>query len=233
LLTSGCSFFYADQPSYLHTPQSTYFQKSEKNYLINGRIMFKNTEGSHSGEMTIQMFTNSDFKLSVFAPLVGTLLYSISANAEKLLILNFQEKYYILENNNNKMRKTWLGMDLSLIELKWLILGKISLENNNWEMQKISKTEYRILKGSTEIIFHFNSQGHIEYMEKFVDGFLEYRAEIPIYKKYFKKKFPRKIDIKDFSKKNHWKIIISEIKTQTKKIKELDFNPPKYFRQFK
>ena len=195
--------------------------------------MFKNTEGSHSGEMTIQLFTNSDFKLSVFAPLVGTLLYSISANSEKLLILNFQEKYYILENNNNEVRQTWLGMDLSLIELKWLILGKIPLGNHTWKMQKISKNEYRILKGSTEMIFHLNSQGHIGYMEKFVDGFLEYRAEIPIYKKYFKKEFPRKIDIKDYSKKTNWKIIISEMQILSGNIKALDFNPPKYLRKFK
>ena len=195
--------------------------------------MFKNSEGSHSGDMTIQMFTNSDFKLSVFAPLVGTLLYSISANSEKLLILNFQEKYYILENNNNEVRQTWLGMDLSLIELKWLILGKIPLGNHTWKMQKISKNEYRILKGSTELIFHLNSMGQIEYMEKFIDGLLEYNAEIPIYKKYVNKYFPRKILIEDYSKKNHWKIIISDIQTQTRNIKALDFNPPIYLREFK
>ena len=73
---------------------------------------------------------------------------------------------------------------------------------------KLSKNKYRILKGSTEFIFHLNSIGHIENMEKFNNGFLEYNAEITIYKKYVNKYFPRKIIIEDYSKKNHWKIII-------------------------
>ncbi len=194
--------------------------------------MFKNPEGSHSGEMSIQIYTNSDFKLNVFAPLIGTLIYSLRVNSEKLLILNFQEKYYILADNNIEIRQAWLGMDLSSVELQCLILGIIPQENNNWKIKTSSKNEYRIINGTTELIFHLNSMGQIEYMEKFIDGLLEYNAEIPIYKKYVNKYFPRKILIEDNSKKTHWKIIISDIQTQTRIIKALDLNPPKYLREF-
>ena len=68
-------------------------------------------------------------------------------------------------------------------------------------------------------------------MSKFIDGFLEYRAEIPVYKKVLKKHLPRMIIIKDYSKINHWKIIISEMKPLFGDIKQLDFNPPKNLRE--
>jgi len=232
LITSGCNLSNKDSPSFLKTNQIPGIQKYETNYLIDGRIKFKNKDVSYSGEMTIQMFNNSDFKLDVFTPLVGTTLYTISANSKNFLLINFQEKYYIKENNNAEVRHKWLGMDLTQIELKWLILGKIPLGNNTWIVHKLSKNKYRILKGSTELIFHLNSMGHIENMEKFKNGLLEYNAEIKIYKKYVNKYFPRKIIIEDYSKKNHWKIIISDIQTLSRDIKALDFNPPKYLKEF-
>ena len=232
MITSGCNLSNKDSPSFLKTNQIPGIQKYETNYLIDGRIKFKNKDVSYSGEMTIQMFNNSDFKLDVFTPLVGTTLYTISANSKNFLLINFQEKYYIKENNNAEVRHKWLGMDLTQIELKWLILGKIPLGNNTWIVHKLSKNKYRILKGSTELIFHLNSMGHIENMEKFKNGLLEYNAEIKIYKKYVNKYFPRKIIIEDYSKKNHWKIIISNIQTQSRNIKALDFNPPKYLKEF-
>ena len=233
MITSGCNFYNGNSPSSLQKNQVPSLKYFETNFLIDGRIKFKNKDVSHSGEMTIEIFNNSDFKLRVFAPLVGTLLYSISANSENLLIKNFQEKYYIKENNNNEVRQKWLGMDLSQIELKWLILGRIPFEHNTSTIQKLSKNKYLIHKGSKKIIFHLNYLGHIEHMEKFVDGLLEYSAEIPIYKKHVNKYFPRKINLKDSSKKNHWKIIISDIQTQTSNIKALDLNPPKYLKEFK
>ena len=63
--------------------------------------------------------------MSIFTPLVGSLIYELRASPKKFLLLNFQKKNYVLEDNNWKIRQTWLGMDLSLTEIKWLILGKI------------------------------------------------------------------------------------------------------------
>ena len=58
-------------------------------------MMFKNGDDSYSGEMEISIFNKSDFILNIFTPIVGTLIYSLHANSEKLLILNFQEKTLI------------------------------------------------------------------------------------------------------------------------------------------
>ena len=69
-------------------------------------------------------------------------------------------------------------------------------------------------------------------MEKFINGFLEYKAEIPLYKKILNSYYPRIVNIVDFSEKNQWKILISEIKIHQGKFKSLDFKPPKYMKKF-
>ena len=84
-------------------------------------MMFKNGDDSYSGEMEISIFNKSDFILNIFTPIVGTLIYSLHANSEKLLILNFQEKFYRLVENNKENRKKWLGMDMSIKELKVIL----------------------------------------------------------------------------------------------------------------
>ena len=80
-------------------------------------MVFKNGDTSFSGEMEISIFSNNDFILNIFTPVIGTLIYSLKANSEKLLILNFQEKFYKFAENNKEIRKKWIGMDMSLNEL--------------------------------------------------------------------------------------------------------------------
>ena len=64
--------------------------------------------------MEIHISADSELRLSIFTPLVGSLIYELRVGPEKFLLLNFQEKNYVLDENNRYVRQTWLGMDLSL-----------------------------------------------------------------------------------------------------------------------
>ena len=75
LIASGCNLFYGDSPSSLHTNLLPNVHNSETNYLINGRVMFKNIEGSHSGEMMIQIFNNSGLTYKVAVNMLANLIF--------------------------------------------------------------------------------------------------------------------------------------------------------------
>ena len=70
----------------------------------------------------MQISSSSEMKLRIFAPIVGSLIYELRAGPEKFLVLNYQDKNFVLEENSWKVRQTWLGMDFSLDELRWLII---------------------------------------------------------------------------------------------------------------
>jgi len=196
-------------------------------------MVFKNGDTSFSGEMEISILSNYDFILNIFTPVIGTLIYSLKANSENLLILNFQEKFYRFAENNKEIRKKWIGMDMSINELIIILLGEIPKTFPKMGLKKTSKNEYRFVNSSEELVLYLNSNGNIELMEKFIDGYLEYRAEISLYKKFSNSYFPRKIKIFDISKRKHWTIITSEIRKIPKEIKPLNFKPPIYLKKYK
>ena len=145
--------------------------------------------------------------------------------AEKFLLLNYQEKNYVLDENNRYVRQTWLGMDLSLTELKWMILGQIPEKTPAWQRIKLPSGELQLVQGTSVIRLHLNSAGRIQYMNKSVEGLLEYKAQISLYQKHYEILFPRKIRIEDFTGNNNWLMVIGEIRTTTS-MKKLNFMPP-------
>ncbi len=183
--------------------------------------------------MALQLSKNAELKLSIFTPLIGSLVYELRANLKTLLIINFDERNYILTRNIQQTRKNMLGMDISLNELKWIILGDIPKKTPNWKRENISKNKFELIGGNTKIIIEFNSLNKIKYLEKYLNGFLEYRADIQIYKTFIDQNFPRKIIIKDYSGLNHWLILISEIQIPYETFKPLNFTPPPKMRPLK
>ena len=226
LLFTGCSSFPGSKPSTLTTSQLENLRKSKGNYHFSGRILFKHPKGKHSGELALQISRNSELKLSIFTPFVGSLIYELRASNNKILILNFQEKNFVLADNNQQVRQTWLGMDISLTELKWLILGQIPEKTPNWQRKKLADGELLLTQGSAEIRLRFNASGQIESMHKSLEGLLEYQAKIPLYQKHYNLPFPRKISIEDYSGTNKWLMVFNEIETPSGTMKSLDFTPP-------
>lgn len=226
LWLTGCSSFSGTNPPSLSSAQLKNLHNTEGNYYVSGRVFFKHPYGKHSGELELQISHKSELRLSIFTPLVGSLIYELRASPEKFLLLNFQEKNYVLEDNNWEIRQTWLGMDLSLTELKWLILGQIPEKTPNWQRKMLPTGELQLVQGVTEIRLRLNSEGRIEYMNKSLRGLLEYHAKIPRYQKHYEIPFPYKISIADYTGNNHWLMVLNEIKAPSGNIKNLDFIPP-------
>ena len=226
LWLTGCSSFSGPDPSSQSSSQLKNLHNTDGNYYVSGRVLFKHPDGKQSGELELQISSKSELRMSIFAPLVGSLIYELRASPEKFLLLNFQEKNYVLEDNNWEIRKTWLGMDLSLTELKWLILGQIPEKTPAWQRKMLPTGELQLIKGATEIRLGLNSEGRIEYMSKSLQGLLEYQAKISRYQKHYEIPFPQKIRIEDYTRNNHWLLVISEIQAPSGNIKRLDFIPP-------
>jgi outer membrane biogenesis lipoprotein LolB len=222
---TGCTSLSGPVKPGVSLSQFENLSKSNGNYYVSGRILFKHPEGKHSGEMEIHISADSELRLSIYTPLVGSLIYELRVGPEKFLLLNFQEKNYVLDENNRFVRQTWLGMDLSLTELKWLILGQIPEKTPAWQQTKLPSGELQLVQGTSVIRLRLNSAGRIESMNKSVEGLLEYKAQISLYQKHFEILFPRKIQIEDFTGNNRWLMVISEIQVPTG-IETLDFIPP-------
>ena len=223
---TGCSSFSNTDPHSLSSSQLKKLHNTDGNYYVSGRVFFKHPDGKHSGELELQFSHNSELRLRIFTPLVGSLIYELRASTEKFLMLNFQENNYVLEDNNWGVRKTWLGMDLSLTEMKWLVLGQIPEKTPAWQRKWLPTGELQLVQGETEIRLGLNSKGRIEYMNKFLRGLLEYHAKIPRYQKHYGIPFPYKIRIEDYIGNYHWLMVLNEIKVPPGNIKSLDFIPP-------
>jgi len=174
----------------------------------------------------MQISSSSEMKLRIFVPIVGSLIYELRAGPEKFLILNYQDKNFVLEENSWEVRQTWLGMDLSPDELRWLIIGHLPEKTQSWKRKKLPTGEWQLTKNTTEIRIRYNSDGYIESMNKAREGLLEYKAKIPQYQKEKESFFPKKVQIEDYTGNNLWMIYIKELHAVSGNMKTLEFNPP-------
>ena len=226
LCISGCALF--TETKHTVSPTSILLPpgKFSGYYDVSGRILFKHPDGKHNGELLMQISSSSEMKLRIFAPIVGSLIYELRTGPEKFLVLNYQNKNYVLEENSWELRQTWLGMDLSLAELRWLIIGRLPEKTQLWKRKKLPTGEWQLTQNTTEIRIRYNSDGYIESMNKSREGLLEYKAKIPQYQKEKESLFPKKIQIEDYTGNNLWMMYIKELHAVSGSMKTLDFDPP-------
>ena len=142
------------------------------------------------------------------------------------MVLNYQHNNFVLANNKQEVRQTWLGMDLTVSEINWLILGNLPEKTPDWHRKVLPTGELELRQGANIIRIRFNDSGNIESMQKDLEGLLEYRAAILLYQKNYNLTFPRKISIEDNTGNNKWLMVFSKIQTPTEEFKPLDFNTP-------
>ena len=226
LWISGCALFTETDHTVFPTSKLPPTGKFSGYYDVSGRILFKHPDGKHNGELLMQISSSSEMKLRIFAPIVGSLIYELRAGPERFLVLNYQDKNFVLEENNWKVRQTWLGMDLSLDELRWLIIGLLPEKTQSWKRKKLATGEWQLTQNTTEIQIRYNSDGYIESMNKFREGLLEYKAKIPQYHKEKESYFPKKVQIEDYTGNNLWLIYIKELHAISSNMKTLEYDPP-------
>jgi len=226
LWISGCALFTEIEHTVSPNSELPPPGKFSGYYDVSGRILFKYPDGKHNGELLMQISSTSEMKLRIFAPIVGSLIYELRAGPERFLVLNYQDKNFVLEENSWEVRKTWLGMDLSLDELRWLIIGRLPEKTQSWKRKKNPTGEWQLTQNTTEIRIHYNSDGYIESMKKYREGLLEYKAKIPQYQKEKESFFPKKIQIEDYMGSNLWMIYIEELHAVSGNMNILEFDPP-------
>ena len=226
LWISGCALFTEIEHTVSPTSELPPPGKFSGYYDVSGRILFKYPDGKHNGELLMQISSSSEMKLRIFAPIVGSLIYELRAGPERFLVLNYQDKNFVLEENSWEVRKTWLGMDLSLVELRWLIIGRLPEKTHSWKRKKLPTGEWQLTQNTTEIRIRYNSDGYIESMNKSRGGLMEYKAKIPQYQKEKESIFPKKVQIEDYTGNNLWLIYINELHAISGNMKTLEYDPP-------
>ena len=226
LLIPGCTLFTETEYTIFPNTKLPPPGKFSGYYDVSGRILFKHPDGKHNGELLMQISSSSEMKLRIFAPIVGSLIYELRMGPERFLVLNYQDKKFVLEENSWEVRQTWLGMDFSLDELRWLIIGRLPEKTQSWKRKKIPTGEWQLTKNTTEIRIRNNSDGYIESMNKSREGLLEYKAKIPQYQKEKESFFPKKVQIEDYTGNNLWMIYIKELHAVSGNMKTLEFDPP-------
>jgi len=226
LWISGCALF--TEAEHIAFPTSKLPPPGKFNgyYDVSGRILFKHPEGKHSGELLMQISSSSEMKLRIFAPIVGSLIYELRAGPEKFLVLNYQDKNFVLEENSWEVRQTWMGMDLSLDELRWLIIGRLPEKTQSWKRKKLPTGEWQLTQNTTEILIRYNSEDYIVSMNKSREGLKEYKAKILKYQKEKESLFPKIIQIEDYAGNNLWMIYINELHAVSGSMKTLEFDAP-------
>ena len=226
LWISGCTFFTETNHTSPPILKLSNSGKYSRNFNISGRILFKHPEGKHNGEFLMQISGGSEMKMRIFAPIIGSLIYELRVGPENFLILNYQDKNYALRLNSWEARKNWLGMDLLVEELRWLIIGRLPEKIKFWKRKILPTGEWQLTQKNTKIHISFNSNGYIESMNKSIEGFLEYKAKILQYKKANELFFPNKIQIEDYTGNNLWMMYIKEINPVSDNIDTIVFDPP-------
>ena len=226
LWISGCALFTESEHTAFLASKLPPPGKFSGYYDVSGRILFKHPDGKHNGELLMQISSSSEMKLRIFAPIVGSLIYELRVGPERFLVLNYQDKNFVLEENSFEVRQTWLGMDLSLDELRWLIIGRFPEKTQSWKRKKNTVGELQLTKNTTEIRIRYNSDGYIESMNKSRGGLMEYKAKIPQYQKEKESFFPKKVQIEDYTGNNLWLIFIKELHAISGKMKTLEYDPP-------
>ena len=228
LCTSGCTLLTEKNNLSIDSSELLTPNNLSRYYDVSGRILFKHPDGDNSGDLLMQISRRSEMRLRIYAPIVGSLIYELRVGSENFLVLNYQDKNFVLDENDLEVRQKWLGMDLSLDEIRWLVVGKLPEKIKPWKRKKLPTGEWQLTKNKYEILIRYNSEGYIESMNKSGEGLLEYKAKIPQYQKEKEAIYPKKIQIEDYTGNNIWVIYINEIHSIPGSMKSLEFDPPKY-----
>ncbi|MGK5092999.1 lipoprotein insertase outer membrane protein LolB [Deltaproteobacteria bacterium TL4] len=195
-------------------------------YQSFGRIFLKTDQEKQRGEVSLQS-TPSQFNLKIFAPVVGSVLYEVRADAQQFMMLDFQEDQYVLDDNNPLTRQQWLGVDLELEELNWVVWGRMTHSQfQEWQGQFLSPKQIRLVKTFVVIDIMLNEEGLMKTMIKREASLVIYEVEIEEYQTIKDQQYPYKINIRDANASNMLKFVFTDIQIPEKSFPTLNFIAP-------
>lgn len=165
--------------------------------------------------------------MQIFTPLVGSLVYELRADEHQLLIVDYNQDWYVLEQNTTLSRQTWLGMDLSLAELEWILNGAPKVRSKKgWLQTELGSGDRLLQRGRKSIRLRFDSGARIREMETMLNGMPEYTVKITQYHPGDEISTPRKLRIADFSGAHEMVMFFSSVTRPPSFRVPLSFTPP-------
>lgn len=208
-------------------PESPNPPSASGHLLASGRILLAASGEKHTGELSLELSQDQYLRLKIFAPLVGSLLYELRSDPQRFLVLNHQDARYWLDENTPEVRQEWLGMDLSLEELGWIVRGRVpEPPTSGWTTLASEPGTQTLQRGSTVLRITQDASGRLQTLEKSVDGLEAYTVRISSYHTFSGLRFPRKISIAEAAGTSRLVLAFTEIEFPNAPDSALDFTVP-------
>ena len=208
-------------------PSPTISSKSESShFLASGKVLFRQPDQKQSGDLELRYSDPGRFQLKIFTPLVGSLIYELRADKQQLMVLDYHNEWFVLKANDADARREWLGMDLSLEELGWLLQGIRERPPRGWSLILNRSESMRISQAEKEISISFDPQGRILSLEKFNEGLAEYEVTISRYLEADPFSAPRMLQITDFSGNYQLRLVLSQVRRPSSFAEPISFENP-------
>ena len=205
LLLLGCT---------THSPESPKLSSASPSghFVATGKVLFQQPNQKHSGDLELRYSKIGQLRMQIFTPLVGSLIYELRADKERLMVIDYHNEWYVLKTNQPESRRQWLGMDISLEELGWLLQGLKEKPPQGWTLVSRGSNQIEFKKLGNEIKILFDGQGRILSMEKFKQGLAEYEVKISSYREASTHSAPRMLQISDFSGTYRMRLVMSGVR---------------------
>ena len=226
---SGCTI----PPSPLPRPQFLLHSNTLDNYEAAGRILLTVSQRNYAGELEFSLSHNLELRLQIFTPLVGTVLYEIRADPRQFMILDFREEKYFLGQNSPPVRQRWLGVDISLTELSWVLSGRMPQKDFiKFDGEVLSSRNLKFADENAEFFVTLGSNSLMEQMLKVVGGLKEYEVTIAQYEKFSGRYYPKTIQIVQVQNDDQLRLVMNDVTSQRTPLPELIFLPPEGMESF-
>jgi outer membrane biogenesis lipoprotein LolB len=225
LLLIGCTAHSPESPNLSSDSPSVHF-------VATGKVLFQQPDQKHSGDLELRFSKQGQLRMQIFTPFVGSLLYELRADQERLMVIDYHNEWYVLKVNQLESRRQWLGMDLSLEELGWLLQGLKEKPPQGWTLVSKSSDQIEFKKSGNEIKILFDGQGRILSMEKFKQGLAEYEVKISSYREASNHSAPRILQIIDFSGTYQMRLVFSGVRRPESFKQPISFEKPDEMESF-
>lgn len=185
-----------------------------------------NAEQKYAGELEFSLSQDFELRLQIFTPVLGSLLYEIRATPAQFMMLDFQNQQYLLEENIPVIRQQWLGVDLSLEELSWVISGRMPQKRYEaLQGQFLSEKKVRFFKEGAEFLVTLGENGIMQTMTKRLQGIQEYQVTIRDYQTVGRQIYPKTIEVVHVQNRDRILFVMNDIAPLSVSLPGLRFVP--------
>ncbi|MBF0287721.1 MAG: DUF4292 domain-containing protein [SAR324 cluster bacterium] len=225
IIYSSCIAGCLTTPEVVIGPQNFLSTQPFPGYQSSGRILLANEDQKYAGELKFNLSKNFELHIQIFAPIIGTLVYEVRANHEQFMILDFGNQKYLLEENISPIRHEWLGIDVSLDELSWMIWGRIpNSKFQQYHGQMISQNKIQLFSEDSVLLMTLSPNGLLQSVQKKNEDATIYEAFIRKYQNVAGRLYPEKIQITQQENRGKLLLVMLDIDSGTQN-SPLSFQP--------